>query len=204
MNLLRLRFAVALSAMVAAAGCSPLAPRPDLTKFYLLTPASNPGAQNPSSSVGRTIGLGPVHFPDYLSRDQVVTRLSPNQVEISDTNRWAEPLNINFTQVLSTDLAEQLPSDRVVTFPWNLPAALDYQLRIEVTRFEADHDGSADLSAHWTLIDSRHGRQLFADESHLKDTINPGESAGGAAALSRLLNELSRQIAQRIRQAESG
>jgi len=189
--------------MVAAVGCSPLAPRPDLTKFYLLTAAPSPGTQQPSSSAGRTIGLGPVHFPNYLSRNQVVTRLSQNQVEISDTNRWAESLDINFTQVLSTDLTEQLPSDHVVTFPWNRPAALDYQLRIEVSSFEADRDGSAYLAARWTLIDARHGRQLFAGESHLKDSINPGESAAGAAALSRLLNEFSRQLAERIRQFES-
>ncbi len=195
-----------LFAIVAAAGCSPLAPRPDLTKFYLLTPAPNPGTQHPvvSSSPGRTIGLGPVHFPDYLSRDQVVTRVSPNQVEVSDTNRWAEALDSNFTQVLSAELAELLPSDHVVKFPWSRPAAIDYQLRVEVSRFEADRDGSVYLSARWTLIDSRHGRQLFSAESHLKEGINASEPAGDAAALSRALSEFSRQVAERIRQFENG
>ena len=193
-----------LFAMAAAAGCSPLAPRPDLTKFYLLTPASNPGTQKPSSSPGRTLGLGPVHFPSYLSRDQVVTRMSPNQVEVSDTNRWAEPLDSNFTQVLSTDLAELLPSDRVVKFPWSQAAAIDYQLRIEVSRFEADRDGNAYLSARWTLVDLRHGRQLYSADSHLKESINAGEAGADAAALSRLLGQFSRQIAERIRQFETG
>jgi uncharacterized lipoprotein YmbA len=183
-----------------------LAPRPDLTKFYLLTPVSNPATQEPAaaSSSGRTIGLGPVHFPDYLSRDQVVTRVSPNQVEVSDTNRWGEPLDGNFAQVLSTDLTAQLPSDHIIKFPWSRTVPIDYQLRIEVSRFEADRDGSAYLSAHWTLIDARHDRQLGSADSHLKENINAAEPAGDAAALSRVLGQFSGQIAGRIRQFENG
>jgi uncharacterized protein len=200
-----LRFAMpALFAILAAAGCSPLAPRPDLTKFYLLTAAPDPGLQSPTTSLGRTIGLGPVHFPDYLSRDQVVTRVSPNQVEVSDVNRWAESLDRSFAQVLAADLAKLLPSDHFVSFPWSRLAAIDYQLRVDVSRFEADRDGNAYLSARWTLTDLHRSRQALSAESHLKESINAGEAAGDAAALSRVLGQFSRQVAERVRQFEAG
>lgn len=61
--------------------CSPLAPQPDHSKFFILTPladgpapTSTPAAATPSSSL--TIGIGPIDFPDYLRRLEVVTRAS--------------------------------------------------------------------------------------------------------------------------------
>ena len=73
---------IALGACLFAAGCSPLAPRPDQSKFFILTPLSDGSgpAETPASSNADsplTIGVGPIDFPDYLRRLEVVTRESP-------------------------------------------------------------------------------------------------------------------------------
>ncbi|HVN63522.1 MAG TPA: ABC-type transport auxiliary lipoprotein family protein, partial [Candidatus Binataceae bacterium] len=67
------------------AGCSSLlAPRPDPTKFYVLTPASETTAPAPQSSAGEfVLGLGPIKLPAYLDRAEVVTRAVPNRLDLS-------------------------------------------------------------------------------------------------------------------------
>lgn len=74
---------------MALAGCSAisnaiLAPQPDITKFYLLTPTADTAAAAPAAapSVGGdfAIGLGPIKLPPYLDRQEVVTRAAPNRL----------------------------------------------------------------------------------------------------------------------------
>ena len=89
-------------------------------------------------SPGRTIGLGPIKLPEYLDRDEVVTRVGPNRLELSDKDRWAEPLNDNFRQVLAQDLTQSLGTHSVIFFPWVGTTHIDYQVRIDVYRFETD------------------------------------------------------------------
>jgi uncharacterized protein len=192
-------------------GCSPLAPRPDLSQFYLLTADTTPAspiavvvspASTPTGSA-RGVGLGPITFPEYLERAQLVTRVAPNQVRLSETDRWAEPIDANFTRVLSANLERLLPSNNFVAFPWSRRAAVDYQVRIEVSRFEADADGSAYLAARWTILNTHNGRLIFSDQSALSEPIRPAETGGQAGALSRLLARFSGQVAQTLRQLES-
>ncbi len=64
-----------LAALISAlifAGCSVLAPQPDLTQYFILTPISegNPGgaSQQPIASNSElVIAVGPIKFPGYLS-----------------------------------------------------------------------------------------------------------------------------------------
>src|SRR5580704_4660938 len=97
-----------LAMCVAAAGCSPLAPRPNYSRFLILAPlarGANPAVTTASTPARQlAIGIGPIDFPDYLRRSQVVTRSSPNQIELSTVDRWGEPLDKNFQRVLSENL----------------------------------------------------------------------------------------------------
>ena len=93
-----------LSACVIAAGCSPLAPQPDRSKFFILTPIAD-GSASVSTPVGATssspltIGVGPIDFPDYLRRLEVVTRSSPSQLDLSAEKRCGEPLDKDVARV---------------------------------------------------------------------------------------------------------
>src|SRR5258708_8560294 len=100
-----------------AVGCSVAWPQPDRSKFFILTPisdsggtAAKPASASPDSRL--SLGLGPVDFPDYLRRLPVVTRVAPNQINLSDEKRWAEPLDKNFTRVLSDKLPTSLSTPR--------------------------------------------------------------------------------------------
>ena len=134
-------------------------------------------------------------MPEYLDRDEVVTRVGPNRLELSDKDRWAEPLNDNFRQVVAQDLTQSLGTHSIMFFPWVGTTRIDYQVIIDVYRFETDPSANAQLVAHWQVLDGS-GKLLYAGDSNLSEQAQPGEPV--AAALSRTVEGLARQIASAI------
>jgi len=195
----------AIAIAIALAGCGPiLAPRADPAKFYLLTPAADPPSTQTAaaqrSAGGFTLGLGPVKLPPYLDRPEVVTRSAPNRLDLSKTDRWGESLQNNFTSVLTRDLAAQIGTQQIVVFPWYSTTHIDMQVQVEVYHFETDSQGNARLSAKWTVRDGAGKNILYSAESNLIQPSKPGDSADGAAALSRTVGDLSREIANMVQQ----
>ena len=189
---------VVLAGALAAGGC--FSPQPDPSKFFVLTPASAAATNSIapaglSTSSSPIIGLGPIKLPEYLDRDEVVTRVGPNRLELSDQDRWAEPLSDNFRQVLAQDLTQSLGTHSIMFFPWVGTTRIDYQVRIDVYRFETDPSANAQLVAHWQVLDGS-GKLLYAGDSNLSQQAQPGEPV--AAALSRTVEGLAREIASAI------
>jgi uncharacterized lipoprotein YmbA len=188
----------ALAVALSVSGC--FSPQPDPSKFFVLAPAGGATANSfapagLSASSGPTIGLGPIKLPEYLDRDEVVTRVGPNRLELSEKDRWAEPLNDNFRQVLAQDLTQSLGTHSIMFYPWVGTTRIDYQVRIDVYRFETDPNANAQLVAHRQVLDGS-GKLLYAGDSNLSEQAQPGEPV--AAALSRTVERLAQQIASTI------
>jgi uncharacterized lipoprotein YmbA len=184
-------------------GCSPLAPRPDYSKFFILTPLSDDRLPTmTASTAGRpnpqlTLGIGPIDFPDYLRRPEVVTLTSPNQITLSQDRRWGEPLDKNFSRVLSEDLSRLLNTQRIEKYPWSHKTQVDYQIVIDVQRFETSSDGQSQLLARWIVKDGATGKNIYASETNAGTPVKGGDT-GVSEALSSDLATLSREIADRI------
>jgi hypothetical protein len=187
---------ILLAIGLALAGCSPLAPRPDYAKFYVLTPINDNTNPAPASSK-LAIGVGPIDFPGYLQRTQVVTRSAPNQIVLSPVNRWGEPLDKNFNRVLCENLAQLLNTYRIEEYPWNHETRVDYQVAIQVLNFETTADGQSLLRARWVIKDPSNGRDLYASETTANTPVGGGDT-GISAALSTDLATLSRAIAAQV------
>jgi uncharacterized protein len=183
----------------AAAACNPLAPQPDRTQYFVLSPAAQSGsaAVSAPSTSQLSLGVGPIRFPDYLKRPGVVTRASSDRLLISDEKRWGEPLDRNFENVLSQNLSQILGTDRIRMYPWYSDVHVDYQVEVRVERFEASDDGRSQLTAVWTITDGQDGHELASGQSSASAPVQSGDAAG-SAALSQDLSEMSRQIAARI------
>ena len=193
---------IAFGACAMAAGCSVLSPQPDRSKFFILTPVSDsagmaakPASTSPDSQL--TIGVGPVGFPDYLRRLAVVTRVAPNRIDLSDEQRWAEPLDKNFTRVLSENLATLLDTQRIEKYPWALRTKVDYQIEIDVQRFETTSDGQAQLIASWIIRDGQSSKILYASQTTAGAPAGADE-VSASSALSSDLATLSKEIASRV------
>lgn len=191
--------ALATSLLLGSAGCSILAPQKDRSQFFILTPTPVAAPSAPATALHSdlSVGLGPVAFPDYLKRQEIVTRVGPNQLKLSEVNRWAEPLDSNFERVLEEDLGKQLGTRRIVKFPWYRGTHVDYEVQVEVHRFDTTFNGQSQLDARWIITDGNGGGELFAADTTLTSSFT-GDDAAGSSALSRDINDLSIQIADRI------
>jgi uncharacterized lipoprotein YmbA len=175
-------------------GC--FGPRADPSSFFQLSPVPPPAAESPMAT---SVGLGPVTVPAYLDRLQLVTRLSDNQLEVNETERWAEPLDEGITRTLQENLAALLPGSTYMRYPWYADEAPVYALKLELRRFEGDGVGLATLEGTWSLARGTErvgGRAVRLDETGAGPT-----RTDQVATLSRLLATLSGEIASAIRGA---
>jgi uncharacterized lipoprotein YmbA len=186
-------------------GCASLSPKPDPSRFFTLTPIPQ-AVQTPatSDSVGQiSLGIGPVKFPGYLDREELVSRVSQNRLAIAENDRWAESLADNFSRVLAQNLAALLGTDRVILYPWPGNRRPAFQVEIEVLRFESDASGNAQLFARWTVRDTGDRKLSVVRESRSARPLKGTSTEASVAALSEALGELSQEIAQTVRAIEA-
>ena len=164
-----------LAVALLVAGCSPLGPLPNHNKFFMLSPISPEGVSSASTSLDQqiAIGIGPIDFPDYVKRPEVVTRTAPNRIDVSEDNRWAGSLDKNFTRVLSENLSTLLNTQRVQLYPWNRITPVDYQVVVNVEQFDSDGK-QATLIARWSIRDGHDGKELFATETTSTAPVGDG------------------------------
>jgi hypothetical protein len=188
---------IAAVAVALLAGCAGTSPP---TRYYLMHPMQAVApVQLPAGSESEpSIGIGPVLFPDYLVRQQIVTRPGANAVKMAEFDQWAEPLKQNFTRVLKENLATLLDTDYILLEPWPKSLKVEYRLIVEVIRFDVDPQNTAALTARWALTREADDILLLLRKStHTAD-------AGGAdyhrivIALNQVLDEFSREAADRI------
>ena len=185
-------------------GCASLSPKPDPSRFFTLTPLPQAVQTPPTNASGGQIslGIGPVKFPGYLDRDELVNRVSQNRFAIAENDRWAESLADNFTRVLVQNLAALLGTDRIILYPWLGNQKPAYRVEIEVLRFEPDAS-NAQLFARWTVRDASDKKPPTLRESRLVRPLKGTSTEESVAALSEALGELSQEIAAAVRAIES-
>jgi uncharacterized lipoprotein YmbA len=180
--------------LVAACGSTPA------SRFYLLTPLGEPAAVQTLAGEPH-IGVGPISFPKYLDRPQIITRSSNAEVYLAETDRWAEPLQENFTRVLAENLSRQLGTGHISIEPSRHRNEIDYRVTAEVIQFDADQNGAVMLLAYWSILD-RDGTNLTSmqkSEIHLP-TARSDDRAETVRQLSNAIAELGREVSARLSQ----
>lgn len=188
-------FSLALSA------CGTFSPRPDPSRFFTLSSLPQVEKSTVKNSANREsvfLGIGPVKFPGYLDRQEIVVRSAQNRFEVSENDRWAEPLDENFSRALAQNLSALLGTDRIVPYPWPLDQKPRYQIEIEVFRFEANSARDAQLFARWAVLDGGDKKIILLRESRVVRRAKEKSMDGSVAALSEALGDFSREIADAI------
>jgi uncharacterized lipoprotein YmbA len=194
----RLVIPAVLAAGLTLAGCADGQP----TRFYTLAALSEtPGEAMPALPSDLTVGVGPVTLPPYLDRPQLVTRAGDNRMVLADFDSWVEPLQGMFARVLAENLAVLLETDDVLLLPQNRPVDLDYQVEVDVTRFDVDASGNAALDARWWVFGRDGEKLLRSGRSTITEPTQAGDYTAAAAALSHALGTMSQEIAQAIADA---
>ena len=166
------------------------------TRLYLLTPTTI-GVRTVAEERTLSISIGPVDLPAFLDRPEIVTRLGLGEVERAEFNRWAEPLAESVPRVLASDLASRLGTGRVAVLPWEGSARSQYQVVVNVARFDGVLGKEVVLDARWRLL-ARTGEELVVRRSVLTEAPDGTSYQALVASMSRALGALSQEIASAL------
>ena len=182
-------------------GCAILREAP-ATRFYVLTPLTDSDAASQLLDQAQrrlSVGLAPVSIPPYLDRPQMVSRVGANELILADFDQWAEPLPDSVTQVLAENLTRLLAAHGIEVLPEARANRSAYQLGVAVLRFERDADGACALQARWALTKEDEPTARAQNVFDVRMPIDAPGYEAVAAAMSRALGALSRDIALHLR-----
>jgi uncharacterized lipoprotein YmbA len=128
----------------------------------------------------------------------MVTRVGPNEVKPAVFDYWGGSLSRQFETVLAQNLQTLVQADRIQMYPWYAGAAPDLVVEVDVQRFEPSSDGRVELVARWRVRKGSGLGTLRAGESTLTRSVSGGDPEAAAVALSELLGDFSRELAQAI------
>jgi uncharacterized protein len=190
MRTLRNLLVLVLPLFLTGCGSTPV------SRFYMLTPVEQVASAQVLTGQPH-IGVGPVSFPKYLDRPQIVTRSANAEIYLAETERWAEPLQENFTRVLAENLSRQLGTGHISIEPSRHRGEIDFRVTAEVLQFDADEDGVVVLLAYWSVQD-RGGNNLTGmrkSEVRLPATRSADGQALTVSQLSAAVARLGSEIA---------
>lgn len=173
------------------AGCASSPP----TRFLTLTPVAPAG--NVAGACRYPVAVDTVHLPATLDRDAVVRQTGENTLSINDRNHWGAPLDEMTRKVLAQDLVRRMPAGAVL-----LPGAPETpsarHLVVTITSFGEVAHRQVRLEGSWTLLAGLPPRPVLAREIHGSVMASDSSYDAQAAAMSRLLADLSDQIATEL------
>lgn len=103
------------------------------------------------------IKLGSVSIPDILDQAQIVTRIGENRLQVDDFNRWGGDFEKDIQRTLAENISILLPTVRVVMNQEVSLLAVDYQIIVNVRKFDGELGGEITLNVDWSI--SQQGRR---------------------------------------------
>lgn len=176
-----------LSGGLLLAGCGHSPP----TRFYTLDAV--PPAHAVAAGARTPVQLAAVHLPPALDRPQMVVQVAANRLEIREQDQWGAPLDEMMRRTLAQDLLARLPEGAFV--PPEAPRPAGAQgLVVDVVQLQATPDRVV-LQANWSLTGGPSRDVLLSRTVQLAAPASGPDAAAQADAISRLLGQLSDQIA---------
>jgi len=179
------------------AACSTTPP----VAYYTLNTLPEMQQEIPAAVMDDTlaIGVGPVEFPKFLDRPQIVTRKSQNQIEVSEFHRWAGSFPGDFSRVLAKNISILLPSDRVAVYPWGEQFSPTYRVKLDVEQFDGRLGERVVLDVTWKVTDQEGTNDLLVRKSLIEEPVSDKNYEALVVAESNALATLSRTIVEEIR-----
>lgn len=174
--------------------CIQIGSNPQPMNHYLLE--SMPEAVNIYSSKPLNINLDLINFPDYLDRQQIVTRNNNNSIDFSDSERWAEPLQDNLTRTIRENLAMMLPAATISVSPWESSSSDAIKVNLVINKFHGKLGDQTQVDIRWA-IDNKSGQTV---QNHFIDQQPIGKSyqdlvVGLNTGINNFCLELARELA---------
>jgi uncharacterized lipoprotein YmbA len=169
------------------------------TRFYTLSATEKNQSPPANSSTDKlSIGIGPVKLADYLAQSRIVTRLDVNKINRAEFDQWAGSLKNIVEIVLADNIGTRLNTEKVFLYPWRSYVSIDYQVELEVTRFDSQPGAMATLEARWVVLRGTDKALVDIKRSTIQEPIGGSDYEAMVAAQSNALGRLSSDIADAI------
>ncbi|MFH2058944.1 MAG: PqiC family protein [Pseudomonadota bacterium] len=182
-------------------GCIKIATNPvTSTRFYVLTPVDSTPSPVGQSDQNRPLSLeiAALRLPQYLEKPQIITRSGTNQLELAEYHQWGGNLRKNMIQVLARNLSQLLVTPDISIAPFRPSVPPDFSIEVDVMQFEAEADGQVRLITQWRILRGMDQKNLIVRMTNLVRPVDASNFEQTVLAMSALLGELSRMIAQEI------
>lgn len=184
-------------------GCGQSLPPP---RLYVLSaaaapaPPGNPSAR-PASASARpiSIGVGAANLPEYLDRPEIVVRSGPNELQLNDSDRWAERLSVNVSRAVAGNLALLMPNATVVVMPTRTDRGTDLDVALDLIAFEPDPAGNCSIAGRWVVTAADGRTEIASGRIAVNEQARGDGYAAVAAAFSRGLAAVSTDISNGIK-----
>lgn len=190
------RLCVVLVSGIGLSACALFESAP--VRYYALSAAPD-AAIAAKPATGPFFAIASVRVPQYLSQRWIVTRTSETEIHLAADDQWAAPLADDIGRVLSENLTEMIPSDRVLQAPVPASVPVNYEIRVDIVSFERRSDNSVDLVAQWAVFADGGRRLMTMNRSAFSTTGAFQDYPSITRAMSSLLADLSRDIAATVR-----
>jgi uncharacterized protein len=190
----RSRMAMALAVGSLVTGCASLFGESPPIAYYTLTPTSFSESTRLLTD-NSIIAVQTVRLPEYLNQKGIVSRTEDNELDVAANSQWAGALDDNITKVIVADLSKLLGTTRILAYPVSAALPVDRVVQVDVSRFEAGSGGNVELSAQWIIFSDGGRRYMQMAGGNYSAPAGNGDFRSIAAAMSRALGDLSRDIA---------
>jgi|GEM_PF-243298 len=181
-----------ISTLLSACGSSPP------SRYYTLE--EQIGTKTSIAEEPLAVRVGPIKIARYLNRPQFVTRMDRNELKVAEYNRWIEPLDQSFQRILTNNLGDDLGSPLVHEFGSVAigDPLLNYRVVASLMRFDVDQNDTATLDVQWALTGKDQDNLYVAERSVYTGQAGSKSYSDQASAMSNLIAEFSRTIADNI------
>jgi len=141
--------AVFLMIAVMVSGCAS-SPQPRLYVFS--TDGKEAEAVSRSTAESKyTVRIKALQLPQYIDRPQIVSRISPGELNADEFNRWGIPLSSSLARELAMNLMSDLPDAYVDINSWKGQKDTTYLVDLDIIHLDGQLGGAVVLEAQWSV-----------------------------------------------------
>lgn len=148
----------------------------------------------PAPASAPDVAIAPVGLPEAVDRSQIVVRTGGNTVDISDVNRWAEPLKSGVARVLRANVMQA-----AAELGGTAGEAQAIRITLDVSNFDAVLGQSVDVAARWSV--KRGDEKPLRGASTVCQPLFGDDYAAVAAGYERALAQIGKEIAVALQNA---
>ena len=196
LKLKRCHWGTAIMFLILFSACSRSRP----SRFYLLDSTGDGKAVRKKNTGAETISvrIDKIRIADYLKRPQIAVRLSENELEYNEFQRWAEPLDLNIADFVHRNLSKKLPDNVVLLPEYNAGKDIDYTIEISIRQLDIYKDMGVTMLVETSIFRENTPLPAITHFKSYQSDTTQNSMDGYVKDISRLFSDYCTDLSEEI------